>query len=205
MSDVSGGENQIPAGVSAEDFYDAGEPLVAGRSCGTCTLCCKLYAIPELEKPAGAWCVHIRQGTGCTIYKDRPDSCHKFFCGWRLDPNLGPEWKPEQSRFILTIDVHIGALILTVDPGTPDAWKKEPYYSRLKMWAERAFPENKKIFISVSRKITAVLPDRDVPLGLVTDDEEITLFKEGARYGIDRRSKLPANPANSSSPIPPSA
>jgi Fe-S-cluster containining protein len=50
------------------------------RACGDCTLCCKFMAIEELEKRAGAWCVHCEPGTGCRIYAQRPGECRTFDC-----------------------------------------------------------------------------------------------------------------------------
>src|SRR5436305_14221849 len=44
------------------------------RSCGDCTLCCKLLSITELEKPIGKWCPHCEIGKGCKIYDCRPQS-----------------------------------------------------------------------------------------------------------------------------------
>ena len=36
---------------------------IPGRTCGTCTLCCKAVAVEELAKPIGDWCPHcVRQG-----------------------------------------------------------------------------------------------------------------------------------------------
>jgi Fe-S-cluster containining protein len=181
-----------PAGVSPEDWHDSENPLVPHRTCGSCTLCCKVYLVSDLAKPPGIWCPFVAQGKGCTIRPERPHFCRQFFCGWRLDPNLGPDWKPDRSRFVLTIDMDFWALMLTVDPGTPLAWKKEPYYSTLKDWAERAFKENKKIVVLVSGEATVVLPDRDVPLGLLMAGDEIVIFKEGPSYGAElRRKTLP--------------
>ena len=43
------------------------------RACGNCSLCCKLLAIAELNKPIDTWCPHARPGRGgCSIYPDRP-------------------------------------------------------------------------------------------------------------------------------------
>ena len=42
------------------------------RTCGDCTLCCKVMAIEELAKPVGTWCPHCKPGRGCRIYPDRP-------------------------------------------------------------------------------------------------------------------------------------
>ena len=69
--------------------------VVPGRSCGTCTLCCKVFPVPDLAKPAGKWCQHCQPGKGCRIHETRPEVCRKFFCGWMVSPGLGPEWKPE--------------------------------------------------------------------------------------------------------------
>src|SRR5260370_34303074 len=91
-------------------LQDAAAPLVAGRGCGTCSLCCKVLPVRELDKPAGRWCVHSVRGGGCGVHSSRPQACRQFFCSWRLDPNLGPEWKPEVSPFVLSADPAYQAL-----------------------------------------------------------------------------------------------
>ena len=50
--------------------------------CGECTMCCRVFAIPLLQKPAGAWCTHCDIGKGCKIYESRPDVCIDFECLW---------------------------------------------------------------------------------------------------------------------------
>jgi hypothetical protein len=80
----------------------------------------------------------------------------------------------------------------------PHAWKREPYYSRLKGWAERAVPENKKIFAVLSGKATVILPDRDVELGQIMEDEEIVVVRQQTGYGVERRPKLPTNAVKNS-------
>jgi hypothetical protein len=181
--------------IPAEDLYDSESPLVAGRACGACMLCCQVPAIPELDKPAGIMCVHAVAGKGCTIRAHRPRTCHQFFCGWRLDPNLGAEWKPDVSGFFLSISLHYSAMMLSVDPARPLAWKQEPYYSRLKVWAARAFAENKRIVAFVSGEATVVLPDRDVPIGVLGPDDEIVLSRQGKNYVAERRKRPPGGAA----------
>ena len=44
-----------------------------GRSCGSCSECCRLIGVEELAKPAGQWCTHCDPGHGCRIYPERPD------------------------------------------------------------------------------------------------------------------------------------
>ena len=77
------------------------EPI-PGRQCDSCTLCCKVMAVTELQKTRGTWCKHCSPGKGCGIYATRPAECRSFFCGWLLDPRLGPEWKPSRSKIVLT-------------------------------------------------------------------------------------------------------
>jgi hypothetical protein len=175
------------AEVSVEDLYDSENPLVPGRTCGSCMLCCKVPRIDELRKPAGVLCSHAVAGKGCTIRETRPTVCRRFFCAWRLDPNLDSIWKPEICGFVLAISLKYGAFIATVDPDRPLAWKAEPYYRRLKQWAERAFPENKRIIAMVAGHATVVLPDRDVPLGVLAPDDEIVLSRPGGRYHAEVR------------------
>jgi uncharacterized protein len=44
-------------------------------NCDSCALCCKLLAIPEIEKPAGQWCKHCTKTRGCDVYETRPEPC----------------------------------------------------------------------------------------------------------------------------------
>jgi hypothetical protein len=164
---------------------------VPGRSCGTCNLCCKVLAVEELNKPAGQWCIHTAARSGCRNYDNRPRACRQFLCSWRLDLELGPEWKPEVSRFVLSEDRDRAALTVTVDPGMPLAWKREPYYRRLKQLSEIFFPENKKVLVSLRGHITVVLPDRDVPIGPTAPGEEIIIWRNGLSYGATSRRILP--------------
>jgi Fe-S-cluster containining protein len=181
------GENQGGAEHSNPVLREPELALVPGRSCGTCSLCCKLLPIRELNKPAGQWCIHAVPGSGCNIHHDRPPTCRQFFCSWRLDPNLGPEWKPDVARFVLSADPARHALVLSVDPGMPLAWKREPYYGRLRQFAGRLFAENKRLLVDLRDKITVILPDRDVPIGLVGPGEEIAVWREGSTYGAALR------------------
>jgi Tfp pilus assembly protein PilF len=108
----------------------------ASRSCGTCTLCCKLFDIRALNKPQFEWCKHCAVGVGCRIYEQRPDECHEFNCRWLTDASVGDEWKPSHSRIVLTLEG--GVIGVHVDPSRPDAWRKEPYHRQIRAWAARA-------------------------------------------------------------------
>jgi len=86
---------------------------VPGRVCGACTACCTVMDIrdPDLVKPAGKPCDHLWGGgdkhwnggcSGCAITKNWPTICRDYFCGWRLMPQLGDEWRPDLSGVLLT-------------------------------------------------------------------------------------------------------
>lgn len=95
-----------------------------GNLCGNCTLCCKLTAVPELNKPAGSWCKHCKAGKGCTIYDDRPESCKNFRCVW-LTGGLPPELRPDKSRVIFERLPSGKTFLVLTNSGYTDAWKKK--------------------------------------------------------------------------------
>ena len=191
------GESQSGVANRISGSRDAELALVPGRSCGTCSLCCKVYSVQELNKPAGRWCIHSVPGLGCGNHADRPPVCSQFFCSWLVDPNLGPEWKPEVCRFVLSADPAYQALTLMVDPGMPLAWKREPYYSVLKTFSEVLFRLNQKILVNLRGHITVVLPDRDVPIGIINPGEEIVIWREGSTHGAMLRRDLERAKASS--------
>lgn len=53
------------------------------RNCFTCTVCCTLTRVPELNKPEWSRCDHCIQ-SGCSIYDNRPESCRNFECSWLI-------------------------------------------------------------------------------------------------------------------------
>ena len=147
------------------------------RSCGTCTLCCKLFPVPDLGKSAGKWCQHIVQGRGCGIHETRPDVCRAFFCQWIYNEALGPEWKPEAARFVMSIYPGTNSLVLTVDPGTPARWRDAPYIGQLRIWAQGALETGQQVLVFNGNRITAILPDREVELGEISAGDRIVSLK----------------------------
>lgn len=152
--------------------------VVAGRECGSCTLCCKVAAVEEVNKPNGVWCPHCVAGQRCTIYERRPPSCRSFYCQWMLEKSLGPEWKPERAKFAMVKTEGGRRLTALADPGFPTAWRRSPYYETLKQWAAdaaRRAPDIYLVDVLIGRRSIVVLPDRDVDLGVLEDDEALHL------------------------------
>jgi|694.fasta_scaffold22242_5 hypothetical protein len=88
------------------------------RECGSCTVCCEgwLYAdIYGRQMYPGVPC-HFKSKCGCSIYKDRPEGCKKFSCGYLMENSPFPEWfKPDEC----------GVLILT------GSWQKGIFFALL--------------------------------------------------------------------------
>jgi hypothetical protein len=87
--------------MSAEPITS--DDLVAGRECGSCTVCCRMLKIsaPELKKLAGMLCQHCT-GAGCGIYEKRPAVCGGYYCGWRGMAYLTEHWRPDRCGVLIS-------------------------------------------------------------------------------------------------------
>lgn len=106
------------------------------RECGSCTLCCKLLPVPDLNKLAGARCAHQRHGKGCAIYGRHPISCALWSCAWLADDRAADLRRPDRSHYVVDImpdyitatygdnrapPRHVPVLQIWIDPKFPDA------------------------------------------------------------------------------------
>lgn len=155
----------------------ATQDTVPGRVCGGCTMCCKLFAVQELAKPAGKWCPKCNPGRGCSIHGTAPAACRAFECLWLQVDWLGPEWRPDRLKCVITVDAATEAMMVHVDPGTPAAWRAEQVYGQLKVWAAAREQRNRYVVVWVNRHATVLLADRDVDLGHVPEGETIDLSR----------------------------
>jgi uncharacterized protein len=143
-----------------------------GRSCGACSLCCKLLQIdkPELEKPANEWCRHCRPGHGgCSIYNERPPVCRDFACLWLINSTVGDEWYPARSKIIIVEAT--SELRYFVDPRVPGRWRKEPYHSAIRANARRGLSTGEFFtYVYVGSRRWVILPDEDVEITVPEDE-----------------------------------
>lgn len=107
--------------------------------CDGCTMCCKLLGVGELKKRANDWCTHCNIGKGCSIYEQRPPTCQEFACLYRFAQKAPLALRPDKSKVVLAPSTNPNVICAHVDPGTPDAWKKEPVHSQIKEFAEAGF------------------------------------------------------------------
>ena len=142
------------------------------RRCGTCTLCCKLLKIPETESDKGSWCQHCTTGKGCGIYEERPQRCADFMCGYLIWDAVPDHWLPAKSRIVVVSEMGF-RINFTVDPSAPNRWREAPWHAEIKALSVLAFQQNRQVLVTVGNKVIAILPDREVELGLVAEDEVV--------------------------------
>jgi hypothetical protein len=152
---------------------------MSARTCGDCTLCCKVMAIEELAKPAGSWCPHCKPRRGCLVYADRPGECRTFSCMWLVNELLDESWKPNRSKLVLTTSDD--GIEIRCDPGYPDAWRKEPFRSEIREWAISGETHDVTVVVVAGQRMILVAPDREFDLGIVGPDERIVRELEGIR------------------------
>jgi len=138
-----------------------GEAPANGKTCGTCTLCCKVYEVPVLDKPANKWCQNCKPGRGCGIWEVRPQFCRDFFCRYIVDPALGPKWRPDVCKFVMNYQPN-GMFAIACDPGARHAWKQEPYYAALKKMSLQLLNHGIAMYVVDGVSKIIVTPDEDV-------------------------------------------
>lgn len=152
--------------------------ILPGRACGSCTLCCKLLKIAELDKPSGEWCVHCAAGKGCLAYATRPQSCRGFFCSYLTHPAFDERWFPARAKFLVHPSPDGSWLNVVVDPGRPDVWRQEPYYSAIKGWAQNGAAMGVRVIVAIGGRVIAVLPEEDADLGHPGPNDRVTYYHE---------------------------
>lgn len=142
------------------------------KSCGACGMCCKLLAIAPLDKAAGDWCANFTRGAGCSIYADRPPPCVGFMCLWLDSEKLDEAWRPDRARFLMYTEKDGRRLNIIVDPASPMAWRREPYYARIKAMSRRTL-EGFELVVCIDNRRIVIFPHEDVDLGPVDPDHKI--------------------------------
>lgn len=98
-----------------------------GGDCGTCTMCCKVMRVQELQKPDNKLCDHCTVGVGCKIYDHRPITCAAFRCLWLQTQTAGNTMplnlRPDKSKVVLHTSADGGSIVAKVDPTYPTAWQ----------------------------------------------------------------------------------
>jgi hypothetical protein len=72
------------------------------RTCGECRLCCNVFPLPVLDKPAGVWCRHLGPA-GCAVHDlGQPEVCSRYACYWLEHEDLPEESRPDRVGMVVT-------------------------------------------------------------------------------------------------------
>lgn len=113
--------------------------------CGTCTECCRLLEVKEIQKPALVACGNIC-ANGCKVHAVKPEACVTFACVYyvsQLRPLISdrqPSWlRPDKTGVVMGPrgELDPSTLFVHVRPETPDAWKKPLVFERLLTFINR--------------------------------------------------------------------
>jgi hypothetical protein len=133
-------------GSATVTFDDKG----TGRSCGECTLCCRLLPVQSLAKPANKRCAHATR-KGCSIYPKRPWDCRTWSCRWLSDPLAKDLRRPDRTHYVIDVQYDdlvtrneetgatqkLSMLQVWVDPNRPDAHRDPALRAYLEAMAKR--------------------------------------------------------------------
>ena len=134
-----------------------------GRSCDGCTMCCKIFGIPELEKPRHEWCGHCEIGKGCKIYEARPADCRTFYCGWLLDERISDDWRPSHCKMVVKFEPK--RIVIHVDKDRRDQWRKEPFHSQIRAWARAGMAHEGEVIVWEGKEALRIHPAGEQKLG----------------------------------------
>lgn len=101
------------------------ERRAAGRECGSCSLCCTILRVDELEKPAGRDCVHQRGPKGCSIHATRPPICRSYRCLW-LQGGLEDDERPDATGGVVDLETMGIGLRLAIREARPGRFDESP-------------------------------------------------------------------------------
>jgi hypothetical protein len=154
------------------------------KVCGECTLCCKVYEIEDFEKKPGTVCHHVRPEGGCGVWGLHPKICQEFKCLWLKHDDMNGQWRPDHAGFVLRLEPNGTTLAIDVDHDRPDAWKREPYYSQIKLWSE-VMPKNEGlVLVYAPEGLYVVTPMEDLFLKAPKRGDILETGMEETLFGI---------------------
>jgi hypothetical protein len=145
---------------------------VPGKSCGSCTLCCKVLTIEELQKPAGIYCSHCKVGVGCGIYAERFDVCRNFMCAWTYSTTMGPELKPEVTHVVIWEWTGGRSVLAECDLDYPDAWRAPAVINFLRQTAAK-LPSGWIVVAKLGQQTWRITQD-----AILSEQGDVTAFVE---------------------------
>lgn len=154
------------------------------KVCGECTLCCKVYEIEDFEKKPGTVCNHVRPEGGCGVWGLHPKICQEFKCLWLKHDDMNGLWRPDHAGFVLRLEPNGTTLAIDVDHDRPDAWRREPYYSQIKLWSEVMPKSEGLVLVYAPEGLYVVTPMEDLFLKAPKRGDILETGMEETLFGI---------------------
>jgi hypothetical protein len=85
---------------------------------------------------------------------------------------------------VVTIDMGGKRFAVHVDTSQPDAWRRAPYHALLREYATRLTPRGSQVVVYIGDRCIAVLPDRDVDLGICKGEYELRYISRSTSTGV---------------------
>jgi hypothetical protein len=101
------------------------------------------------------------------------------------DATMPAGWKPDASKMVLSVYPTTGFIYVQVDPGTPFAWRKDPYLSELVAMAERLIKDRRHVLVFVNGNATLIMPTGPVPIGPMSPEDGFVIRETFTAKGKD--------------------
>jgi hypothetical protein len=151
------------------------------RSCGTCTRCCELVPVKELNKASFTPCRHelglfaIRPG--CAIYPVRPHGCRSWKCLWLKDDTWPDELRPDRCGIVVDENIDV------VRIGGID-------HPCAQVWVSPGHEEDFHHSADVQSIVFSLIEQGLAVLWRMEDDMAIALYRDAAgKYAFSKPSR----------------
>jgi hypothetical protein len=71
---------------------------------------------------------------------------------------------------------------VVVDPAQATAWRRAPYEAQIRQWAGAAISAGGQVLLMTGRKVSVILPNSEIEVGVLEAGDSIQLIHDGARF-----------------------
>ena len=72
-----------------------------------------------------------------------------------------------------------------VDPSDPTAWRREPFFHRLKEFAKKAVDGEQQVAVYVKNRVIVIFPNKEVDVGTMNPGDELVVREMSGPRGRD--------------------
>jgi len=81
---------------------------------------------------------------------------------------------------------HEGNLVaIHVDPSDPAAWRREPFFQQIKIFATRAVDANQQVAVYIKNRVIVIFPNKEVDVGTMNPGDHLVVRKLVGPRGSD--------------------